>query len=147
MIRIGISLVLAKVPPSFRLVLYRPICRGSTFDTPVTPLRILIWYTNVSAPTIVTVLAEIVMPVRRLPRDEIGQRGVQIYESKLRVLLEPQFHGQFVAIDVETEDCEVATEAADASDRLWARRPDAQVLIERIGYPAAFNARRVRRLP
>ena len=91
---------------------------------------------------IVTAIAEIVMPVRRLPRDEIGERGVQIYESKLRTLLEPQFRGQFVAIDVETEDYEVANEAADASDRLWKRRPDAQVLVERIGYAAAFNARK-----
>lgn len=81
------------------------------------------------------------MPTRRLLREEIGERGVQIYESRLRALLEPQFRGQFVAIDVETEDYEVANEAATASDRLWERRPDAQVLIERIGYPAAFNAR------
>jgi hypothetical protein len=81
------------------------------------------------------------MPTRRLLRDEIGERGVQIYESRLRAVIEPQFHGQFVAIDVETEDYEVANEAAVASNRLWVRRPDSQVLIERIGYPAAFNAR------
>jgi hypothetical protein len=81
------------------------------------------------------------MPTRRLLREEIGELGVQIYESRLRAVLEPQFHGQFVAIDVESEDYEVANEAAIASDRLWARRPDAQVLIERIGYPAAFDAR------
>lgn len=86
------------------------------------------------------------MPVRRLSRDEIGQRGVAIYDAKLRAELEPQFHGQFVAIDVETEDYEVADEAANASDRLWERRPDAQVLVERIGYPAAFNARRALQL-
>jgi len=77
----------------------------------------------------------------RLLREEIGERGVQIYESRLRALLEPQFRGQFVAIDVESEDYEVANDAAVASNRLWARRPDAQVLIERIGFPAAFNAR------
>jgi hypothetical protein len=81
------------------------------------------------------------MPTRRLLREEIGERGVQIYESRLRALLEPQFRGQFVAIDVESEDYEVANDAAVASNRLWARRPDAQVLIERIGFPAAFNAR------
>jgi hypothetical protein len=83
------------------------------------------------------------MPTRRLTREEIGKRGLQIYESKLRTILEPQLHGKFVAIDVETEDHEVADEAAAASDRLWKRRPGAQVLIERIGYPAAFSARSV----
>ena len=81
------------------------------------------------------------MPIRKLSRDEIGQRGVAIYNGKLRPILEPRYHGQFVAIDVETEDYEVADEADAASDRLWERRPGAQVLIERVGYPAAFKAR------
>ena len=80
------------------------------------------------------------MPIRRLSRDEIGERGVAIYDSKLRSILEPQLHGKFVAIDVESEDYEVADETAAACDRLWERCPDAQVLVERIGYPAAFNA-------
>lgn len=86
------------------------------------------------------------MPDRRLSRDEIGERGVAIYDAKLRSILEPQFRGQFVAIDVESGDYEVADDADAASDRLWARRPDAQVLVERIGYPAAFNARRTMQL-
>ena len=86
------------------------------------------------------------MSVRRLARDEIGDRGVAIYESKLRQLLEPQLRGQFVAIDVESEDYEVAGDADDASDRLWERRPEAQILVERIGYPAVFHALGVRGL-
>lgn len=77
----------------------------------------------------------------RLHRNEIGSRGVAIYETKLRSLLEPQCHGQFVAIDVETEDYEVSPDGDAASDRLRVRHPDAQVLVERIGYPAAFYAR------
>ena len=80
------------------------------------------------------------MSVRRLAREEIGDRGSAIYISKLRPLLEPQCRGQFVAIDVETEDYEVASDADVASDRLWERRPDAQILVERIGYPAVFHA-------
>lgn len=85
--------------------------------------------------------------VRRLAREEIGSRGSAIYASKLRPLLEPQYHGQFVAIDVETEDYEVASDADAASDRLWERRPDAQILVERIGYPAVFHALGLRGLP
>ena len=80
------------------------------------------------------------MPVRRLARQEIGDRGAAIYASKLRPLLEPQRFGEFVAIDVETEDYEVATDADVASDRLWERRPDAQILVERIGYSSVFHA-------
>ncbi len=87
------------------------------------------------------------MPERRLPREEIGERGVRIYEQKLRSILEPQFKGQFVTIDVETEDLEVASEARDASNRLRERHPEAQVLVERVGYPAAFVALGCRKQP
>jgi hypothetical protein len=87
------------------------------------------------------------MPDRRLLRDEIGERGVQIYERKLRLILEPQFNGQFVAIDVESEDYEVASEAREASIRLRERHPNAQVLVERVGFPAAFVALNWRKQP
>lgn len=86
------------------------------------------------------------MPIRRLSRETIGQRGVEIYESKLRSVLDPAFRGSFVAIDVETEDYEVADDAAEAENRLWTRHPDAQVLVERIGYPAAFSVGGAREL-
>ena len=80
------------------------------------------------------------MSVRRLAREVIGDRGAASYTTKLRPLLEPQCRGQFVAIDVETEDYEVASDADVASDRLWERRPDAQILVERIGNPAVLHA-------
>ena len=78
------------------------------------------------------------MPVRRLARDEIGDRGTAIYLTKLRPLLDPFMTGQFVAIDVETEDYDVA------SDRLWKRQPEAQILVERIGHASVFHALRSR---
>ena len=87
------------------------------------------------------------MSVRKLARDEIGDRGAAIYTSKLRPLLEPQCHGQFVAIDVETEDYEVGIDPDVASDRLWERRPEAQILVERIGYPVVFHALGMRSRP
>lgn len=80
------------------------------------------------------------MTVRRLEREEIGRRGTEIYQAKLRAILEPEFDGMFVAIDVESGNYEVADEAGDASDRLWAKVPDAQILVERIGHRAAFHA-------
>jgi hypothetical protein len=80
------------------------------------------------------------MSVRTLERDQIGQRGSLIYETSLRSTLEARHHGQFVAIDVESEAYEIADEAAIAVEQLWARLPDAQVYVERMGYPAAFHA-------
>ena len=79
---------------------------------------------------------------RTLERDEIGRLGSEIYRSQLRKILEPRCDGQFVAIDVQSGEYEVAPEAEEASDRLWARRPQAQILIERVGHRAAFHAYR-----
>lgn len=80
------------------------------------------------------------MPNRRLSRDVIGQRGSQIYEEKLQAKLEAESNGLFVAIDVETEEYEIGDESAAAADRLWERLPNAQIYVERVGYPAAFHA-------
>ena len=51
------------------------------------------------------------MLTRRLSRDEIGIRGTEIYECQLRSTLEATVLDQFVAIDVETAEYEVADEA------------------------------------
>jgi len=80
------------------------------------------------------------MPTRRLQRDVIGRRGLFIYQNRLLERLDSSAHGKFIAIDIETEEYELAEEASDAADRLWVRCPDAQVYVERVGYPAAFHA-------
>ncbi len=81
------------------------------------------------------------MKTRRLSRDEIGRRGSEIYETKLRRNLEPTLADQFVAIDVETSDYEVADEAYLAGEELRKRLSDPQIFIARIGHRAAFFAR------
>ncbi len=81
------------------------------------------------------------MSTRRLLRDEIGMRGSEIYECQLRSTLEATSLDQFVAIDVETAEYEVADEAHLAGDRLRKRLPSAQIFIARVGYRAAFFAR------
>lgn len=81
------------------------------------------------------------MSARRLSRDEIGMRGSEIYECQLRLKLEATALDQFVAIDVETAQYEVADEAYDAGDLLRSRLPNAQIFIARVGHRAAFVAR------
>ena len=66
----------------------------------------------------------------------------EIYRSTLSAMLEPDYDGQFVAIDVLSGEYEISVEAYEATNRLWARCPDAQILIERIGHAAAFHAYR-----
>jgi hypothetical protein len=46
-----------------------------------------------------------------------------------------------VAIDIETGDFEVGDERRMAWEGLYARRPDAQIWIERIGFPTAVEIR------
>ncbi|RLS51938.1 MAG: hypothetical protein DWH91_17730 [Planctomycetota bacterium] len=83
------------------------------------------------------------MPTLNLTPAEIGERGSAIYQERLKSLLELSHHGQFVAIDINTGDYDLGTEAHEASDQLRARHPEAQILVERIGYPAVFHVRRV----
>ena len=80
------------------------------------------------------------MPGLRIPDREITDRGKSIYRDQLKDLLEEGSRGKFVAIDVETADYEVADETIDAMVRLLERVPDAQIWVERIGYPVSFHA-------
>lgn len=80
------------------------------------------------------------MNATRLPSQEIGERGSRIYRARLPELLQAGARGLFVAIDILSEEYEVADEARVASERLKARNPGAQILVERIGFPAAFTA-------
>ena len=79
------------------------------------------------------------MPGLRLPDREIADRGHAIYQNRLKELLEPSSRDKLVAIDVESEDYEVADETLDAMDRLLERHPEAQIWVERIGHSAVYS--------
>jgi len=79
---------------------------------------------------------------RRMPRygmEEHARRGREIF----RRLLLPRFsetdRGKVVAIDIDSEEFEVADDAMTATDLLLARLPDAQVWCERIGFPGVAH--------
>ena len=70
---------------------------------------------------------------------EIGERGQEIYESRLRTLLETEENiGRIVSIDVESGDYEIADDLVAAGRRLQQRRPDARMYGKRIGYNAVY---------
>ena len=71
--------------------------------------------------------------------DDKGRLGRQIYEERLRDLLETAVNiGRIVSIDVASGDYEVADELLAAGRRLQERRPDAQIYGKRIGYNAVY---------
>lgn len=77
----------------------------------------------------------------RYSKEEIAQRGREIYESQVRsqVEAEPENHGKIVAIDIETGAFEVAKNSLAAADLLFVHHPDAQIWFVRIGYRAVHR--------
>ena len=66
-------------------------------------------------------------------REQISQRGDTIWESDIRPSLKSDDDGKFVAIDVDNGSYEIDEDELTASDRLLARRQNAQIWLVRIG--------------
>lgn len=73
----------------------------------------------------------------RYSKEEFARRGEEIYERKIRSLVEPKHNGKFIIIDIETEAYEVDNNELAAGDRLRERVPDAQPWLRRVGSPFA----------
>lgn len=76
---------------------------------------------------------------RRYSKEDIAQRGQQLYESGIRQRVETGNEGKIVAIDVETGDFEVDETVVAATDRLFKRHPSAQPWGVRIGHRAVYH--------
>lgn len=81
--------------------------------------------------------------VPRYSREEVAQRGDELYERLVLPRLGPEDEGKFALIDVETGDFELDRDEIAASDRLLARHPDAQVWTRQAGsrYARRFGPR------
>ncbi len=69
----------------------------------------------------------------RYDADEIARRGDEIYERLVAPRLTSEDGGKFVLIDILTGEYEMDWDEISASDRLLARRPDAQVWMRQAG--------------
>jgi hypothetical protein len=75
----------------------------------------------------------------RYSGEEIGQRGQEIYEQKLRPLVETEENiGKIISIDIETGDYEIDDDLVKAGLRLQSRHPNAAMYGKRIGYNAVY---------
>ena len=71
--------------------------------------------------------------------DPISRIGHEIYETQLRPTVETDENiGKLISIDINTGDYEVADRLITAIERLQARRPDAEIWSERIGFDAVY---------
>ena len=79
------------------------------------------------------------MPHSRFSSEEIARRGQDLYEQRIRALVEtPENIGKIVSIDIETGDYEVGEDLISTGDRLFARHPGAALYGARIGYNAVY---------
>jgi hypothetical protein len=72
-------------------------------------------------------------------KDEHARRGTALYEDQVRSMVEPGNNGKIVALDIDSGDFEVAENRLTASQRLFARHPDAQIWCVRIGHAAVHR--------
>jgi hypothetical protein len=72
----------------------------------------------------------------------LAQKGCELYESRLRALLEPGHSGKAVAIHVATGDYEVARTHSQAARALLERHPpDGGIVTLTIGPPTEADLR------
>jgi hypothetical protein len=72
-----------------------------------------------------------------LSPQEVVARGKEIYENKLRFLVEPDHIGEFMAINIETGEWEMGKDHAETLIRARAKFPTAEIYGLRVGYVAA----------
>jgi hypothetical protein len=82
----------------------------------------------------------------RYSKEEFARRGDELYDSQVRPHLKKKDKGRFVAIDIETGEWEIGDEEMDVVDRIWARLPDPQPWVVRVGfgYVHSFGGRGLR---
>lgn len=68
----------------------------------------------------------------RYSKEEFARRGEEVYE-RIASHLKKEDEGRYILIDIESGDYEVDAEEDLASDRLFARHPDAQIWFRRVG--------------
>jgi hypothetical protein len=71
--------------------------------------------------------------------DEIAERGTELYETRIRRLVEADNIDRYLSIDVTTGDYEIADKGYDAAMALRARNPNARIWGLRIGHIAAAS--------
>ena len=72
-------------------------------------------------------------PGPRYSKEEFARRGDAIYDRDVGPLVGPEDEGKFVFIDIETGAYEIDRDELAASDRLLARKCDAQMWARRVG--------------
>jgi hypothetical protein len=71
--------------------------------------------------------------------EEVAAAGQEIYDSKLKPLLEPESNGLFVAIEPTTGSYYVGSTIVGAIGKAELTSPNANFHIVRVGFPAGIS--------
>ena len=69
------------------------------------------------------------------------ERGKELYETKIKPLVDPQEKGKLLVLDIKTEDYVIGRDLGYITQELRQRRPDAIIHTVRIGYPTVYHLR------
>ncbi len=79
------------------------------------------------------------MSYSNLSREEIAQRGRELYQRNIRAQVETASNiGKIIAIDLNTSAYEIDKDFIAACARLKAHYPDTATWVGRIGYDAVY---------
>ena len=67
---------------------------------------------------------------------EVVEQAYAIYEAKIRHLVEPERHGEYLALDVKTGEYEIDIDDMAANSRMLERHSPETLVMMRIGFPA-----------
>lgn len=70
---------------------------------------------------------------------DTAERARQIYDQRLRAVLEADHLGRFVAVEPESGDHFLADTLDAAADAVQAAYPDRRAHVLRVGHPAALH--------
>ena len=77
---------------------------------------------------------------QRRPKEETTRLGREIYERDIKTQVQAGHHGEYIAIDVETEDWAMSDDVLAAAESLRAQQPSTlDVYLLRVGYRALHH--------
>jgi hypothetical protein len=71
--------------------------------------------------------------------EKVTECGETFYKKQLQAQVEAAHQGEFLVLDIETGDYEIAADDVTATQKLLARRPQAVIYGLRIGAPIAYR--------
>lgn len=79
------------------------------------------------------------MPCAKYTPEEVAAKGDTIYRQRLQRIVEPEYEGSYLVIDIETGAYEIDADDVLAARRLLASHPDAVIYGLRIGFSVAYR--------